>query len=91
MLVNEAIAFAEQELKKSNNLNSRLDSEILVSHLINIPRESIYSKLKENFSHNKTEELQKLNKQKSQIKSPLPTYLIIKNFGVQIFMLIAQF
>jgi release factor glutamine methyltransferase len=60
MLVNEAIAFAEQELKKSNNLNSRLDSEILVSHLINIPRESIYSKLKENFSHNKTEELQKL-------------------------------
>ena len=48
MLVNEAIAFAEQELKRSNNLNSRLDSEILVSHLINIPRESIYSKLKEN-------------------------------------------
>ena len=49
MLVNEAIAFAEQELKRSNNLNSRLDSEILVSHLINVPREIIYSKLKEIF------------------------------------------
>jgi len=60
MLVNEAIAFAEQELKRSNNLNSRLDSEILVSYLINIPRESIYSKLKENLPSNKTEELQKL-------------------------------
>jgi hypothetical protein len=55
MLVNEAIAFAEQELKRSNNLNSRLDSEILVSHLINIPRESIYSKLKENLPYNTTE------------------------------------
>ena len=60
MLINEAIAFTEQELKKSNNLNSRLDSEILVSHLINIPRESIYSKLKENLSSSKAEELQKL-------------------------------
>ena len=60
MLVNEAIAFAEQELKRSNNLNSRLDSEILVSYLINIPRESIYSKLKENLPFNKTEELQNL-------------------------------
>ena len=60
MLVNEAIAFAEQELKRSNNLNSRLDSEILVSHLINIPRENIYSKLKENLPSNKTEELQRL-------------------------------
>ena len=60
MLVNEAIAFAEQELKRSNNLNSRLDSEILVSHLINIPRERIYSKLKENLPSNKTEELQNL-------------------------------
>ena len=46
MLVNEAITFAEQELKKNNILNSRLDSEILVSHLINIPRENIYFKLK---------------------------------------------
>ena len=43
MLVKEAIAFAEQELKRSNNLNSRLDSEILVSHLINIPRDNIKS------------------------------------------------
>ena len=60
MLVNEAIAFAEQELKRSNNLNSRLDSEILVSHLINISRESIYSKLKENLPSSKTEELQNL-------------------------------
>ena len=60
MLVNEAIAFAEQELKRSNNLNFRLDSEILVSHLMNIPRESIYSQLKENLPSNKTEELQKL-------------------------------
>ena len=54
MLVNDAIAFAEQELKRSNNLNSRLDSEILVSYLINIPREIIYSKLKDNLPSNKT-------------------------------------
>ena len=60
MLVNDAIAFAEQELKRSNNLNSRLDSEILVSYLINIPRENIYSKLKDNLPSNKTEEFQKL-------------------------------
>ncbi|MFN5132825.1 MAG: hypothetical protein ACK5D6_01855 [Candidatus Fonsibacter sp.] len=32
----------------------------MVSHLINIPRESIYSKLKENLSSSKAEELQKL-------------------------------
>jgi len=54
MLINEAIAFAEQELKRSNNLNSRLDSEILVSHLINIPRENIYSKLKEKKTYRPT-------------------------------------
>ena len=59
MLVNDAIIFVEQKLKRSNNLNSRLDSEILVSHLINIPREGIYSKLKDNLPLNKTEELQK--------------------------------
>ena len=79
MLVNEAIAFAEQELKKSNNLNSRLDSEILVSHLINIPRESIYSKLKENFSHNKTEELQKLITRRVN-KEPIAYILNNKEF-----------
>lgn len=79
MLVNEAIAFAEQELKKSNNLNSRLDSEILVSHLINIPRESIYSKLKENFSHNKTEQLQKLINRRAN-KEPIAYILNKKEF-----------
>jgi hypothetical protein len=60
MLVNEAINFAEQELKKTNNLNSRLDSEILVSYLINIPRENIYSKLKEDLQLDKVEKLKQL-------------------------------
>ena len=79
MLVNEAIAFAEQELKKSNNLNSRLDSEILVSHLINIPRESIYSKLKENLPSNKTEELQMLVSRRVK-KEPIAYILNTKEF-----------
>jgi release factor glutamine methyltransferase len=79
MLVNEAIAFAEQELKRSNNLNSRLDSEILVSHLINIPRESIYSKLKENLPSNKTEELQKLVSRRVK-KEPIAYILNYKEF-----------
>jgi release factor glutamine methyltransferase len=79
MLVNEAIAFAEQELKRSNNLNSRLDSEILVSHLINIPRESIYSKLKENLPANKTEELQKLVSRRVK-KEPIAYILNNKEF-----------
>jgi len=79
MLVNEAIAFAEQELKRSNNLNSRLDSEILVSHLINIPRESIYSKLKENLPPNKTEELQNLVSRRVK-KEPIAYILNNKEF-----------
>ena len=79
MLVNEAIAFAEQELKRSNNLNSRLDSEILVSHLINVPREIIYSKLKENLSSNKTEELQKLVNRRAK-KEPIAYILNNKEF-----------
>ena len=79
MLVNEAIAFAEQELKRSNNLNSRLDSELLVSHLINIPRESIYSKLKENLPSNKTEELQKLVSRRVK-KEPIAYILNNKEF-----------
>jgi release factor glutamine methyltransferase len=79
MLVNEAIAFAEQELKRSNNLNSRLDSEILVSHLINIPKESIYSKLKENLPSNKAEELQKLVSRRVK-KEPIAYILNNKEF-----------
>ena len=79
MLVNEAIAFAEQELKRSNNLNSRLDSEILVSHLINIPRESIYFKLKENLPSNKTEELQRLVSRRVK-KEPIAYILNNKEF-----------
>jgi release factor glutamine methyltransferase len=79
MLVNEAIAFAEQELKRSNNLNSRLDSEILVSHLINIPRESIYSKLKESLPYNKAEELQKLVSRRVK-KEPIAYILNNKEF-----------
>jgi len=79
MLINEAIAFAEQELKRSNNLNSRLDSEILVSHLINIPRENIYSKLKENLPINKTEELQKLVSRRVK-KEPIAYILNNKEF-----------
>jgi len=79
MLVNEAIAFAEQELKRSNNLNSRLDSEILVSHLINVPREIIYSKLKENLPSNKTEELQKLVNRRAK-KEPIAYILNNKEF-----------
>jgi len=79
MLVNEAIAFAEQELKRSNNLNSRLDSEILVSHLINVPREIIYSKLKENLPFNKTEELQKLVNRRAK-KEPIAYILNNKEF-----------
>jgi release factor glutamine methyltransferase len=79
MLINEAIAFAEQELKRSNNLNSRLDSEILVSHLINIPRESIYSKLKESLPPNKTDELQKLVSRRVK-KEPIAYILNNKEF-----------
>ena len=79
MLVNEAIAFAEQELKRSNNLNSRLDSEILVSHLINIPRESIYSRLKENLPSNKSEELQNLVSRRVK-KEPIAYILNNKEF-----------
>ena len=79
MLINEAIAFAEQELKRSNNLNSRLDSEILVSYLINIPRESIYSKLKENLPSNKTEELQNLVSRRVK-KEPIAYILNNKEF-----------
>ena len=79
MLVNEAIAFVEQELKRSNNLNSRLDSEILVSHLINVPREIIYSKLKENLPSNKTEELQKLVNRRAK-KEPIAYILNNKEF-----------
>jgi release factor glutamine methyltransferase len=79
MLINEAIAFAEQELKRSNNLNFRLDSEILVSHLINIPRENIYSKLKENLPLNKTEELQKLVSRRVK-KEPIAYILNNKEF-----------
>jgi len=79
MLVNEAIAFAEQELKRSNNLNSRLDSEILVSHLINIPRESIYSKLKENLPSNKTEKLKRLVSRRVK-KEPIAYILNNKEF-----------
>jgi release factor glutamine methyltransferase len=79
MLVNEAIVFAEQELKRSNNLNSRLDSEILVSHLINIPRENIYSKLKENLPTNKTEELEKLVSRRVK-KEPIAYILNNKEF-----------
>ena len=79
MLVNDAIAFAEQELKRSNNLNSRLDSEILVSNLINIPRENIYSKLKENFPSNKTEQLQKLVNRRVK-KEPIAYILNNKEF-----------
>ena len=79
MLVNEAIAFAEQELKRSNNLNSRLDSEILVSHLINVPREIIYSKLKENLPSNKTEDLQKLVNRRAK-KEPIAYILNNKEF-----------
>jgi release factor glutamine methyltransferase len=79
MLVNDAIAFAEQELKRSDNLNSRLDSEILVSNLINIPRENIYSKLKENFPSNKTEQLQKLVNRRVK-KEPIAYILNNKEF-----------
>jgi release factor glutamine methyltransferase len=79
MLVNEAIAFAEQEFKRSNNLNYRLDSEILVSHLINIPRESIYSKLKENLPPNKVEDLQKLVSRRVK-KEPIAYILNNKEF-----------
>ena len=79
MLVNEAIAFAEQELKRNNNLNSRLDSEILISHLINVPREIIHSKLKENLPSNKTEELQKLVNRRAK-KEPIAYILNNKEF-----------
>ena len=79
MLVNDAIIFVEQKLKRSNNLNSRLDSEILVSHLINIPRENIYSKLKENLPLNKTEELERLVNRRVK-KEPIAYILNNKEF-----------
>ena len=55
MLISEAISFGE-EMLKNNNLNSRLDSEILFSYLVNIPREDIYFKFKEDIS---SDQLQK--------------------------------
>ena len=79
MLVNEAITFAEQELKKTNNLNSRLDSEILVSHLINIPRENIYSKLKEDLQLDKVEKLKQLVNRRAK-KEPIAYILNNKEF-----------
>jgi release factor glutamine methyltransferase len=79
MLVNEAITFAEQELKKTNNLNSRLDSEILVSYLINIPRENIYSKLKENLQLDKFEKLKQLVNRRAK-KEPIAYILNNKEF-----------
>jgi release factor glutamine methyltransferase len=79
MLVNEAINFAEQELKKTNNLNSRLDSEILVSHLINIPRENIYSKLKEDLQLDKVEKLKQLVNRRAK-KEPIAYILNNKEF-----------
>ena len=79
MLVNEAISFAEQELKKTNNLNSRLDSEILVSHLINIPRENIYSKLKEDLHLDKVEKLKQLVNRRAN-KEPIAYILNNKEF-----------
>jgi release factor glutamine methyltransferase len=79
MLVNEAINFAEQELKKTNNLNSRLDSEILVSHLINIPRENIYSKLKEDLQLDKFEKLKQLVNRRAK-KEPIAYILNNKEF-----------
>ena len=79
MLVNEAITFAEQELKKTNNLNSRLDSEILVSHLINIPRENIYSKLKEDLHLDKVEKLKQLVNRRAK-KEPIAYILNNKEF-----------
>ena len=79
MLVNEAISFAEQELKKTNNLNSRLDSEILVSHLINIPRENIYSKLKEDLQLDKVEKLKQLVNRRAN-KEPIAYILNNKEF-----------
>ena len=79
MLVNEAITFAEQELKKTNNLNSRLDSEILVSHLINIPRENIYSKLKEDLHLDKVEKLKQLVSRRAN-KEPIAYILNNKEF-----------
>jgi release factor glutamine methyltransferase len=56
-----------------------LDSEILVSHLINIPRESIYSKLKENLPSSKTEELQNLVSRRVK-KEPIAYILNNKEF-----------
>jgi release factor glutamine methyltransferase len=79
MQVNEAITFAEQELKKTNNLNSRLDSEILVSHLINIPRENIYSKLKEDLHLDKVEKLKQLVNRRAK-KEPIAYILNNKEF-----------
>ena len=79
MLVNEAITFAEHELKKTNNLNSRLDSEILVSHLINIPRENIYSKLKEDLQLDKVEKLKQLVNRRAN-KEPIAYILNNKEF-----------
>ena len=79
MLINEAINFAEQELKKTNNLNSRLDSEILVSHLINIPRENIYSKLKEDLQLDNFEKLKQLVNRRVK-KEPIAYILNNKEF-----------
>ena len=79
MLVNEAITFAEKELKKTNNLNSRLDSEILVSYLINIPRENIYSKLREDLQLDKIEKLKQLVNRRVK-KEPIAYILNNKEF-----------
>ena len=49
------------------------------SHLINVPREIIYSKLKENLPSNKTEELQKLVNRRAK-KEPIAYILNNKEF-----------
>ena len=50
MLIKDAISTSAFELKNNNNLNSRLDSEILFSHLFNISRNDIFFNLNKNIS-----------------------------------------
>ena len=90
MLVKEVISFGELELKKNQILNAKLDSEILISDLINIPRNSIFSQL------NKKIDEEIVSKFKQYIdrrvkKEPIAYIVKKKSFGVMIFTLMTQF
>ena len=75
MLISEAISFGEKMLQ-NNNINSRLDSEILFSYLANIPREDIYLKFREDISLDQLQKFMLLIERRKN-KEPI-AYIISK-------------